>query len=131
MSRRVAHLPGSSRCRFATLRPDRCNLSSAAVLLQQEPSEEVSLVEQATQALQADLDQWTLTSAPRAVAYAASLLGSSSQAEDVVQDCFCRLLQKAAEYDLLRDGTRLLFRAITNACINLTTRRKPTCSLNH
>jgi RNA polymerase sigma-70 factor (ECF subfamily) len=73
---------------------------------------------------------WILATAPRAVAYAASLLRDRTWAEDVVQDCYCRLLARAALYDLPRDGTKLLFRAITNACINLTQRRRPVVSLD-
>jgi RNA polymerase sigma-70 factor (ECF subfamily) len=42
----------------------------------------------------------------------------------VVQDCFCRLLAKADVYDLPRDGVKLLFKAVSNACINLRTRRR-------
>jgi RNA polymerase sigma-70 factor (ECF subfamily) len=72
-----------------------------------------------------NLDAWVLATAPRATAYARSLLGNPADAEDIVQDCYCRLLAKAHEYDLLRDGLRLLLRSITNACINLRTRRKP------
>lgn len=71
------------------------------------------------------LDQWVLETAPRAVAYARSLLRDETDAEDVVQDCYCRLLAKATVYDLPRDGLKLLFTAITNAVINLRTRRKP------
>lgn len=82
------------------------------------------------QSRQADLDAWVRASAPRALAYAASLLRDSLQAEDVVQDCYCRLLQKAADYDLLRDGVKLLFKAISNACINLCTRRPPVVSIH-
>lgn len=78
----------------------------------------------------ADLDAWVLATAPRAVAFAASLLRDRSRAEDVVQDCYCRLLQKADVYDLPRDGIKLLFRAVTNACINLNTRRRNLLSLD-
>jgi RNA polymerase sigma-70 factor, ECF subfamily len=77
----------------------------------------------------AELDAWVLETAPRAVAYAASLLRDRHRAEDVVQDCYCRLLAKAGAYDLLRDGQKLLFRSITNACINATTRGRRTLSL--
>jgi RNA polymerase sigma-70 factor, ECF subfamily len=76
------------------------------------------------------LDAWVLATAPRAVAYAASLLGDRHQAEDVVQDCYCRLLQKSDTYDLPGSGVRLLFKAITRACINLTTRKRPVLSLH-
>jgi len=71
------------------------------------------------------LDAWVLATAPRAVAYARSLLRHPQDAEDVVQDCYCRLLARADSYDLPRDGQKLLLKAITNACINLRTRRKP------
>ena len=72
-----------------------------------------------------ELDAWVLETAPRAVAYARSLLHHPDDADDVVQDCYCRLLAKADVYDLPRDGLKLLMRSITNACINLRTRRKP------
>ena len=72
-----------------------------------------------------ELDAWVLETAPRAVAYARSLLRDPDDADDVVQDCYCRLLAKADVYDLPRDGLKLLLRAVTNACINLRTRRKP------
>ena len=77
-----------------------------------------------------DLDRWILSTAPRAVAYAASLVGDRTRAEDVVQDCYFRLLQKADEYDLPRDGDKLLFRSITNACINLAQRERRVLSLD-
>jgi RNA polymerase sigma-70 factor (ECF subfamily) len=71
-----------------------------------------------------DLDAWVRAAAPRAVAYARSLLRDTHTAEDVVQDCFGRLLAKADVYDLPGDGTKLLFKAVTNACINARTRRR-------
>lgn len=77
-----------------------------------------------------NLDAWVLATAPRAVAYAASLLRDRHQAEDVVQDCYCRLLAKADVYDLPNSGVKLLFKAITRTCINLTTRARPMLSLN-
>jgi RNA polymerase sigma-70 factor (ECF subfamily) len=73
----------------------------------------------------ADLDAWVLATAPRAVAYARSLLRDRDAADDVVQDCYCRLLARADVYDLPRDGLKLLLTAVTNACINRRTRRKP------
>jgi RNA polymerase sigma factor (sigma-70 family) len=76
------------------------------------------------------LDAWILEIAPRAVAYAASLLRDRSSAEDIVQDCLYRLLRKAAVYDLERDGNRLLFAAISNACINQNTRQRTLASLS-
>jgi RNA polymerase sigma-70 factor, ECF subfamily len=72
-----------------------------------------------------DADAWVLSTLPRAVAYAAGLLRDRASAEDVVHDCYCRLLRKADVYDLPRDGTRLLFRAITNACIDASRARGP------
>ncbi len=77
-----------------------------------------------------DLDEWVMETAPRATAYAKSLLGNPHEAEDIVQDCYCRLIAKAGTYDLKRDGLKLLFAAIGNACINLRTRRKPAFSLS-
>ncbi len=77
-----------------------------------------------------DLDQWVLETASRAVAYASSLVRNVSVAEDLVQDCYCRLIQKADKYDLIQDGTKLLFRAITNACINYVSRKKNVLSLH-
>jgi RNA polymerase sigma factor (sigma-70 family) len=73
----------------------------------------------------ADLDAWVLATAPHAVAYARSLLRDSNEADDIVQDCYCRLLAKAQVYNLPRDGLQLLLRAITNASINARVRRKP------
>src|SRR4051812_44948897 len=75
------------------------------------------------------LDAWCRQVAPRALAYARSLLHDPIAAEDVVQDCFYRLLRRADEYDLLQDGVKLLFRAITNRCINQITRRRTVLSL--
>ncbi len=79
---------------------------------------------------QADLDAWVLATAPRAVAYAASLLRDRGAAEDVVHDCYCRLLAKANVYDLPRDGLKLLLTSVTNACVNHNTRRRPALSLH-
>lgn len=76
-----------------------------------------------------DLSDWVLATAPRATAYATSLLRDRERAEDVVQDCYCRLLAKADAYDLRVDGLKLLLRAISNACINLKSRRRGVFSL--
>jgi RNA polymerase sigma-70 factor (ECF subfamily) len=73
----------------------------------------------------AELDVWVRATLPGAVAYARSLLRDWTAAEDVVHDCMCRLLKRADVYDLPRDGTKLLYRAITNACINDTQRARP------
>ena len=74
------------------------------------------------------LDGWVLSTLPRAVAFAVGLVKDREVAEDVVHDCYCRLLAKASEYDLQQDGTRLLFRSITNACIDRS-RKKSSVSL--
>lgn len=64
------------------------------------------------------MESWITHALPGAVAYASSLMGSRERGEDVVQDCLCRLLEAGPKYDLPNDGRKLLFRAITNACIN-------------
>jgi len=71
-----------------------------------------------------ELDAWIVATIQRALAYAISLLGNRTEAEDVVHDCYSRLLARADLYDLPNDGTKLLFKAITHACINHTQRRK-------
>src|SRR5262245_20068825 len=78
----------------------------------------------------ADLDAWVLATAADAVAYAASLLRDRAAAEDVVQDCYCRLLARADVYDLPRDGRKLLFAAVSNACINRRGRARLLLSLD-
>jgi RNA polymerase sigma-70 factor (ECF subfamily) len=55
---------------------------------------------------------------PRTLGYARALLCDPAAAEDVVQDCYARLLERASRYDLIRDGVKLLLRAVTNACID-------------
>ncbi|VTS01606.1 RNA polymerase sigma factor [Tuwongella immobilis] len=76
------------------------------------------------------LDAWVLATSARALGYARSLLGGNwHQAEDIVQDCYCRVLRHADEYNLPQDGMKILLRAITNACINARTRRRPWLSL--
>ena len=72
----------------------------------------------------ASVEAWVLSTLPRAVAFAASLLRDRSVADDVVQDCYCRLLAKADVYDLLRDGTRILFKAVSNACVDRARARR-------
>ena len=42
-----------------------------------------------------------------------------------MQDCYRRLLARASHYDLAADGRKLLFKSITNACVNFTQRRPP------
>ena len=74
-------------------------------------------------------DAWVLATLPRAVAYATSLLRDRSIAEDVAHDCYVRLLRKSDTYDLPRDGTKLLFKAITNACVDRNYRDRTALSL--
>lgn len=78
----------------------------------------------------AALEAWVLASLPRAVAYARSLVRDSTTAEDLVQECYCKLLRKAADYDLPRDGTRLLLTALTHACIDHHRRERGRTSLD-
>jgi RNA polymerase sigma-70 factor (ECF subfamily) len=80
--------------------------------------------------LSAALEAWVLASLPRAVAFARSLVRDPSVADDLVQECYCKLLHKAADYDLPRDGTRLLFTALTRACIDRHRRERGRTSLD-
>ena len=66
----------------------------------------------------------------RALAYAVTLVRNRAEAEDIVHDCYSRLLARSDHYDLPSDGTKLLYKAITNACINRTQRRPPVVSLD-
>lgn len=70
------------------------------------------------------LDEWVRATAPRAVAYARTLLRNPHDAEEIVQDCYGRLIAKADVYDLPRDGMKLLLTSISNACLNLKSRRR-------
>lgn len=81
-------------------------------------------------AKQAALEAWVLATLPRAVAFARSLVRDHATADDVVQDCYCRLLAKADVYDVPRDGTKILFKAITNASIDRTARDRRHQSLD-
>lgn len=74
-------------------------------------------------------EAWLLATLPRALAFAASLLRDRAVAEDVVHDCYVRLLQKSSTYDLPNDGTKLLFKAITNACVDRNYRDRSLLSL--
>ena len=71
-----------------------------------------------------------LSSLPHALRYASSLLRDRTLADDVVHDCYLRLLQKADVYDLPGEGTKLLFKAITNACIDRNHRERTLLSLS-
>ncbi len=64
------------------------------------------------------------------LAYAVSLVRNRAEAEDLVHDCYRRLLARADQYNLPVDGTKLLFKSITNACINWSRRRPPMVSLD-
>lgn len=75
-------------------------------------------------------EAWIVAVGPRAIAYARSLVRDPARADDIVQECLYRLLRKAADYDLERDGTKLLFKAISNLCINQATREKALVSLD-
>jgi RNA polymerase sigma-70 factor (ECF subfamily) len=74
-------------------------------------------------------EAWVLATLPRAVAFANSLLRNRAQSEDVVHDCYVKLLAKADVYDLARDGTRILHKAIANACIDRNYRDRRVLSL--
>lgn len=76
------------------------------------------------------LQAWVLAVAPRATAFARSLVSDPNRADDLVQECLYRLLRRADQYDLERDGVKLLFQAISNLCINEATRRKAVVSLD-
>lgn len=90
------------------------------------PGNSVSLPDVRRPLDRAAVDAWVRSTLPRAIAFASGLLRHDREcAEDIVHDCYCRLLAKADEYNLPEDGIRLLFRAITNACIDRSRRRKP------
>lgn len=76
-------------------------------------------------------DAWVLATLPRALAFAHSLLKDRSLAEDVAHDCYARLLAQGERYDLPNDGTRLLYKAITNACIDRNYRDRKLLSLEY
>ena len=79
----------------------------------------------------ATIQVWVEHYLPRGLAYARSLLRDSHAAEDVVHDCFCRLLAKRDVYDLPKDGFKLLLRSITNACIDLGRKDTPVSNSLH
>jgi RNA polymerase sigma-70 factor (ECF subfamily) len=76
------------------------------------------------------LEAWVVAVAPRAAAYARSLVADPNQAEDVVQECLYQLLRHAGRYNLEQDGVKLLFKAISNRCINRATRHRAILSLD-
>jgi len=77
-----------------------------------------------------ELADWVSDTASQVLGYALTLVPRREVAEDLVQDCYRRLLAKANEYDLREDGRKLLYRAVTNACINWTQRHHPEASLD-
>lgn len=76
------------------------------------------------------LGAWVMAVTPRALAFARSLARDHAQADDLVQECLFRLLRKADDYDLERDGVKLLFKAISNLSINQRTRERAIASLD-
>lgn len=76
------------------------------------------------------IDDWVRATLPRALGYARALLRDATAADDVVQDCYARLLARAGHYDLPRDGLKILLRSVTNACIDLRTRERALLSLD-
>ena len=76
------------------------------------------------------IEGWADEVIPKAIAYARSLLRSVPDAEDVVHDALCRLLSHK-EYDLESYGEKLLFRSVTNACINRWKRKRKMLSLDY
>lgn len=76
-----------------------------------------------------DLGQWVARTVRPALAYAITLVRNRHDAEDIVQECYRRLLSRSVHYDLPRDGVKLLYKSITNACINHVQRRPPTVGL--
>lgn len=75
-------------------------------------------------------DAWIARTVQPALAYAISLVRNRHDAEDVVQECYRKLLSRTSQYDLSRDGEKLLYRSVTNACINLVQRRPATTQLD-
>jgi RNA polymerase sigma factor (sigma-70 family) len=76
------------------------------------------------------LDDWVRATLPRALGYARALLHNPVDADDVVQDCYARLIERADRYDLPRDGLKLLLRSVTNACIDRRCRERVLLSLD-
>jgi len=75
------------------------------------------------------IESWVRRVAPRAIGYAKSLLSRPDRAEDIVQDVFLRLFEHS-EYDLVKDGDKLLFRSVTNACLSARLRARELRSLD-
>lgn len=77
---------------------------------------------------QSRLREWVEETLPRALAFARSVTLDSHVAEDVVHDCYGRLLSHQDRYDLVRDGWKILLRSITHACIDHRRRHSRTQS---
>jgi RNA polymerase sigma-70 factor (ECF subfamily) len=76
------------------------------------------------------LGGWIARTVQPALAYAITLVRNRHDAEDIVQECYRKLLARSAHYDLPRDGEKLLYKSVTNACINLVQRRPATTSID-
>jgi len=74
---------------------------------------------------------WIARTVQPALAYAITLVRNRHDAEDIVQECYRKLLARATHYDLPRDGVKLLYKSITNACINHVQRRTSSTSLDN
>ena len=77
-----------------------------------------------------DLENWVRTTLPRALGYARAVLRDQIAAEDVVQDCYVRLIEHADRYDLLQDGLKILLRSVFHACLDRVTRERSLLSLD-
>ena len=76
-----------------------------------------------------NLDAWVLATAPRAVAYARSLLRNPDEAEDVVQEAFISAFRSIESF---QGGARLstwLHRIVVNAALmRLRSKRRLCCA---
>ncbi len=76
------------------------------------------------------LNHWILNIIPKTIVYAKSLLKDPSLAEDMVQESLFRLLRNKDRYNLIEDGDKLIYRTITNLCINHTQRNRNLAQLS-
>lgn len=76
------------------------------------------------------LETWITKWSGRAVAYATTMIRDPIMAEDIAQDVFYRLLRNSDRYDLENEGEPILFRSLTNACLNFLERRKKFFSID-
>ena len=76
------------------------------------------------------LERWAKSVLPAATAFARSLVRDPSSADDLVQECLYKLLKKSKEYNLSQDGTKLLFKSISNLCISQQTRKRELTTLD-